>query len=110
MKKGFFITLVSLLLCVQGFPQSAREILEKVFENFETNYDLSQCYKQYEVKTLFYRQDSLIQAAQERLVIKSPKKIKKDGEVVASCTKSYPRAEEGMIHDDSFIISYLYKK
>ncbi len=90
MKKGFFIILAALLFCVQGFSQSAREILEKVFENMEKNYNLSESYRQYDIKGLRFHGDSLVKAYSQLVVMKTPKNVKKKAKMVASYIRGYP--------------------
>lgn len=93
LKKVSVIAVALLAMLPSAWSQTAKEVLTKVFENVEKNYNLTDIYKRYDARLIRTKDDSLVKAFNQDLIINYPKKITKNPDIVWYANKGFPRKD-----------------
>lgn len=73
-----------------AWSQTAKEVLTKVFENVEKNYNLADVYKRYDAKYVCFIDGKMKRAFKQDVILNYPKESAKLSEMVWYSNKSFP--------------------
>lgn len=93
LKRVSVLAIALLAMASTAWSQTAKEVLTKVFENVEKNYNLADVYKRYDARLIRTKDDSLVKAFNQDLIINYPKKITKNPDIVLYSNKGFPKKD-----------------
>lgn len=90
LKRVSVLAIALLAMAPAAWSQTAKEVLTKVFENVEKNYNLADVYKRYDAKYVCFIDGKMKHAFKQDVILNYPKESAKLSEMVWYSNKSYP--------------------
>lgn len=89
LKKVSVIAIALLAMLPSAWSQTAKEVLTKVFENVEKNYNLTDIYKRYDAKSVYFYNGKMKRAFRQDVILNYPKEYTELSEMVWYSSNNY---------------------